>query len=190
MSGMAIISDSAKPAAKNFRISEFYSKSANRPTEHYLPLILITAVQALRDHLGVPITVNSSYRTPEHQTLLRGLAGSKAASVSGSPHCRAIEVNGKENKALPVSYALDIANSKQVQLIREIRERGKAYHILRCLEITGIGIYDTFLHIDVRPPKFLTQGLTDEYGKLQFWDYQKKKPLPEQNKRQAIHPSP
>lgn len=74
---------------KNFNISEFNSKDGSKmPSEVYLNIVkLVGRLQFLRDYTGRAITVNSGYRSPEHNAKIGGSLSSqhllgKAADIT------------------------------------------------------------------------------------------------------------
>jgi uncharacterized protein YcbK (DUF882 family) len=74
---------------KNFSISEFNCKDGSKmPSEVYLNIVkLVGQLQFLRDYTGRAITVNSAYRSPEHNSKIGGSLSSqhllgKAADIT------------------------------------------------------------------------------------------------------------
>lgn len=64
---------------KNFSKHEFDSKDGSEMPAEVVERVKVLAgyLQVLRDHLGVPITVNSGYRSTEHNKAIGGSDGSK-----------------------------------------------------------------------------------------------------------------
>lgn len=90
---------------------------------------LAANLQILRNFIGKPIKINSSYRTPEHNKSIGG--------ASRSQHVQ--------------SKAADIAikglTPKQVyDTIEELQKDGK-------MKQGGLGLYNTFVHYDIRGTK-------------------------------------
>lgn len=83
-------------------------------------------LQALRDRLGVPIIVNSAYRSPEHNSSLPG-------AVANSLHLRA--------------EAFDISMSNHNPGVFEAAARAVGF--------TGFGFYrrNNFIHVDTGPAR-------------------------------------
>lgn len=115
--------DGSKYITKNFQIKEFRCKDGTDPVfiAKELPMVL----QYIRMRVGKAVTINSAYRTPEHNEAEGGVAGSQ--------HC--------------YGTAADIAvkgyTPKQIASIaREIMP-----------DWGGIGIYSNFTHVDVRAEK-------------------------------------
>ena len=123
---------------KNFTSREFKSKDGAQMPEDVLCNIkdLADNLQVLRDFLGEPIRINSAYRSPAHNKAIGG--------VKNSQH-----VLGK---------AADIK-------VKDI-ETKDLYLIIESLIIDGqmtdggLGLYDTFVHYDIR-------------GSKSRWDYRK-----------------
>lgn len=66
----------------NFKLGEFLHKDSPMPAPWILDNLtrLANRLQVLRDILGKPITINSGYRTPEHNKAIGG--------ASDSFHCK------------------------------------------------------------------------------------------------------
>lgn len=107
--------------------------------------------QAIRDYFGESLGVNASYRTREHD-ISQGRSG-----------------NGAHPRGLAIDLDPSGETASNIILLyhQEILTKGELYHQLRKLGITGIGLYDGFIHIDSRP-----EGgkQTDQYGTYAFWD--------------------
>ena len=74
---------------KNFSLKEFESKDGSKmPSDVYLNIVkLVGQLQFLRDYTGRAITVNSAYRSPEHNAKIGGSLSSqhllgKAADIT------------------------------------------------------------------------------------------------------------
>lgn len=63
----------------NFSKWEFDSKDGSEMPDNILENVkkLAWYLQVIRDHIGVPISVNSGYRSPEHNKSVGGAVGSK-----------------------------------------------------------------------------------------------------------------
>lgn len=92
---------------------------------------LSAAFEALRARVGQPLSVLSAYRTPAHNRAIGG----------------AINSQHKEGRALdlrpPAGWSVE-------RLANEARQ---------IPDIRGIGVYPTFLHIDVRPQTRLARWM-------------------------------
>lgn len=92
--------------------------------------ILITiealdALQSLRDRLGVPIIVNSAYRSPDHNK-----------NIGGAPNSNHVK-----------GIAFDIRLTKKVT-------RDKLKQEARKCGFKGFGDYNTFVHIDLGKERY------------------------------------
>ena len=90
---------------------------------------LVTVLQKIRNHFGKPVTITSAYRTPPHN--------SREGGTTYSQH-----LYGK---------AADIK-------ISGVTPKKVADYAETLLDKGGIGIYNTFTHIDVRSVKSRWQG--------------------------------
>ncbi len=105
--------------SKNFSSSEFEC-----PHCHQSPMdpLLISVLQIIRDHVKLPIVVNSGYRCPEHNKRVGGVANSqhifgKAADiyVPGWSNTQLLNVirTLTVSKKIYVGYAYIIKNSNR-----------------------------------------------------------------------------
>lgn len=116
---------------KNFKLAEFESKDGAETPLGVLDNLkkLALYLQVIRDYLGVPITVNSGYRSPSHN---KAIGGSK-----GSKHMEGIASDLKPQGITP----------KQLyDSIEELTARGD-------LPEGGMKAYSTFVHWDYRGVK-------------------------------------
>ena len=116
---------------KNFNLSEFDCKDGTEMPSELLTNVLELAenLQVLRDFVGVPIKINSSYRSLSHNAKIGGSKSSqhlfaKAADI-------VIESKSPEQ----------VAN-----IIKVLISEGK-------MKQGGIGVYNTFTHYDIRGHK-------------------------------------
>lgn len=116
---------------KNFHYLEFASKDgAKLPKELEANLVeLVQNLQVLREYVGKKITINSGYRSPEHNKKIGG--------VKESFHVR----------AMAADIVVEGHTPKQVkEIIQHLILTGR-------MKEGGIGLYDTFVHYDVRGTK-------------------------------------
>ena len=113
---------------ENFSLSEFDCKDGTELPTSLLPNVLDLAdnLQVLRDYLGVPISINSAYRTLEYNRKIKGATNSqhllaKAADI-------VVESKSPEEVANIIKYL--ISEGKMVQ--------------------GGLKAYKTFTHYDIR----------------------------------------
>ena len=124
---------------KNFSKSEFESKCGREmPEEVYHNVVKVAnQLQYLRGEIGKPIKVNSAYRSPEHN-----------AKVGGVPKSQ--HLLGKAADIVVKDMPTDIL----YQYIEDAISNGEMLQ-------GGLGLYDTFVHYDIR-------------GTKARWDYRKK----------------
>lgn len=109
--------------APNFTVSEFASKDGARVV--IINMALPEYLQKARDHFGKPLIITSGYRTTAHNIKVGGVGNSQHVFGNAAD----VYIPG-----VPVSdlynYFCEIAGNS-----------------------CGIGIYDTFVHFDVRTTK-------------------------------------
>lgn len=123
---------------KNFTRREFKSKDGAQMPEDVLCNIkeLASNLQVLRDFLSEPIRINSAYRSPAHNKAIGGVKNSQ--HILG----RAADIKVK-----------DIETKDLYLIIESLIIDGK-------MKDGGLGLYDTFVHYDIR-------------GSKARWDYRK-----------------
>lgn len=118
---------------KNFALKEFVCKCGCNTLK--TDTVLLNLVQAMRDEIGLPLRITSGYRCSRYNKKVGG--ATKSQHVQG----KAADIN-----------------------IQDLLYRGWTYQELYDLAVkngaTGVGFYDTFIHVDVR----------DRKGKPAFWD--------------------
>lgn len=114
--------------SKNFHRKEFDSKDGSKfPMAYKYNLIkLATNIQVIRDDLNAPIAISSGYRSPSHNASVGG--------VDNSQHLYAKAADLHQDKETPLEFYNRIE-----RLIKE----GK-------VKDGGLGLYDNFIHYDVR----------------------------------------
>jgi uncharacterized protein YcbK (DUF882 family) len=122
---------------KNFKLKEFKCKcGCDMPLEVYENIIkLASQLQFLRDYTGRPITINSAYRCPEHN-----------AKISGS--------SKKSQHMLGKAADITIQSLKPAEVYMIIEDLIDMGHMLQ----GGLGLYDTFVHYDIRKTKARWNG--------------------------------
>ena len=120
--------NNAGQLTKDFHIREFKCKDGTKvPVELEANVrLLAEQLQALRDHIGIPIHINSAYRTENYNE-----------KIGGSPK--------SQHK---LAKAADIVTSKYTpkqlaSIIKKLIKDGK-------MKQGGVGIYPSFVHYDVR----------------------------------------
>lgn len=120
--------DGNKKLSANFRVREFACSDGTDPI--FISSELVSVLQNIRDYFGKPVTITSAYRTPPHNKSVGGTTYSQHLYGMAAD----IKVSGVGPKKVAV-YAEKI-----------LKNAG------------GIGTYDTFTHIDVRPSKSRWNG--------------------------------
>ncbi len=116
---------------RNFNLSEFDCKDGSEMPSELLTNVLELAenLQVLRDFVGVPIKINSSYRSLSHNAKIGGSKSSQHLFGKAAD----IVVKGKTPAQVATIIKLLILEGKMKQ--------------------GGIGVYDNFTHYDVRGHK-------------------------------------
>ena len=116
---------------KNFNLSEFDCKDGSEMPSELLTNVLELAenLQVLRDFVGVPIKINSSYRSLSHN-----------AKIGGS----------KSSQHLFAKAADIVIESKSPEQVANII---KALILEGKMKQGGISAYNTFTHYDIRGHK-------------------------------------
>ena len=116
---------------KNFSLSEFACKYGTTVPYQYMPNVqeLANNLQVLRDYLQRPIYINSAYRSPEHN-----------ANVGGSPRSQHLYARAADIR-------VDGMKSK------EVHEAIESLIDSQDMKQGGLGLYDTFVHYDIRGTK-------------------------------------
>lgn len=104
----------------NFRVKEFACTDGSDPI--FIAPELVTVLQKIRTHFGRAVTINSAYRTP-----------TKNKACGGSTYSQHLYGRAADIKVSGIT-------PKKVAEYADKILQGKG----------GIGIYDTFTHIDVR----------------------------------------
>ena len=106
------------------------------PLEVYENIIkLASQLQFLRDYTGRPITINSAYRCPNYNDNV----------IKGAKHSQ-----HKLGKAADITIQ-SLKPAEVYALIEDLIDMG---HMLQ----GGLGLYDTFVHIDIRKTKARWNG--------------------------------
>ena len=115
--------EGGKLLSKNFTVREFACQDGSRVVLVHQKLVVY--LQQVRDHFGKPLIITSGYRTVTHN--------SKVGGVADSQHIFGSAVD---------CYIPGIAVSDLYSYFCEIAGNS-----------CGIGIYNNFVHFDVRPTK-------------------------------------
>ena len=114
--------------AENFELKEFDCHDGTPVPKEYEPNVIRLAanLQVLRDYVGKPIHINSSYRTAAYNKKVGGASKSQHLTASAAD----ITIAGLMPKEV---HAIIL------QLIKDGR-----------MKQGGVGLYDTFVHYDIR----------------------------------------
>ena len=112
--------DGNKKLSDNFRVKEFACEDGSDVI--FIAPALVTILQKVRTHFGKAVTINSAYRTPTHNKKVGGAAYSQHLYGTAAD----IVVKGVAPKTV-AAYLEKLMPSKG-----------------------GIGIYNNFVHCDVR----------------------------------------
>ena len=111
--------DGTKPLSANFKVREFACKDGSDVV--FISSELVRVLQAIRNHFGKPVNINSAYRTTSHNKRVGGAAYSQ--HLYGTAADIVVSVAPK-----------DVA----------------AYAEMLLPNTGGIGVYSNFVHVDVR----------------------------------------
>ncbi len=114
-----------KQLSKNFNSDEF---KCHDGSEHPISTVLIDVLQTGRDIINRPIHINSGYRSPAYNKRIGG--SPKSQHLKGT--AADISIDGMTPSAVYAAFER-ILKSKNLQ--------------------GGLGLYDTFVHVDVRATK-------------------------------------
>lgn len=114
--------------SENFKVREFACKDGSDPI--LISPQLVEILQAIRTHFGRAVTITSAYRTPSH--------------------------NRKEKGATYSRHLYGMAADIKVKGITPQKVAAYAEKLLP--DHGGIGIYSTFVHVDVRESKARWKG--------------------------------
>ena len=117
------VKDGGKKLSGNFKVSEFACRDGSDAVLVAPRLVMV--LQTIRDHFGTAVTINSGYRTPQYNVTVGGVAQSQ--------HCYGTAADIKVSGQKPETVA--------------------AYARKIMPDWGGVGIYNTFTHIDVREAK-------------------------------------
>lgn len=120
----------------NFSLSEFKCKDGTDVPTELMPNVkkLADELQKLRDLLDEPIYINSGYRTPSYNKKIGG------ARNSFHVQAKAADIVVKSMSAKQLHSKIEYFISQGV------------------LNFKGVGLYSTFVHVDVRDKKARWNG--------------------------------
>ena len=118
----------AQAVSDNFKVREFACKDGSDVV--FISAELVEILQKIRNHFGLPVTINSGYRTPAYNKKVDGAAYSQHLYGAAAD----ISIKGVSPKTV-AAYAETL-----------LPKSG------------GIGIYGSFTHVDVRAAKSRWKG--------------------------------
>lgn len=119
----SLATEGDKQLSDHFKVREFRCKDGTDPV--FVSDALVGILEAIRLHFGTPVHINSAYRTPQHNA--------KEGGVKTSQHTYGLAADIRVDGHTPAEvYA--VADSM-------LGDHG------------GVGIYDTFVHVDARSKK-------------------------------------
>lgn len=113
---------------KNFSLHEFDCKDGSIMPDGVLVNIkkLANNLQVIRNYIGLPVIINSAYRTPSHNK-----------KVGGSPTSQHLYGKAADIRVVGMSP------EQLREIILELIKEGKILE-------GGVGIYNNFVHYDIR----------------------------------------
>lgn len=141
-----------------FTLGEFHPNSNHRMKDDdvpnfHLPEVLLVAGNLIREAIGAPVYVNSSMRSKGKNQSVGG--------VSNSLHLP-YEEGGKL-----MTRAVDFGISAGIKdLHGALLNNAPLAQELRSMGIGGIGLYDTFIHLDVGDVRMWDNRVSTKVGKF------------------------
>lgn len=120
--------DGSKQLSKNFKVREFACSDGTDTI--FVSQELVDVLQKIRDHFGKPLIINSGYRTEAKNRAVGGAQYSQHKYGTAAD----IRISGVSQKRI-ADYAEELLPNSG-----------------------GIGIYSSFVHIDVRETKSRWRG--------------------------------
>lgn len=128
INGYSKAKEGSKKLSSNFKVSEFACKDGSDAVLVAPRLVMV--LQTIRDHFGTAVTIGSGYRTPQYNA--------KVGGVTDSQHCYGAAADITVKGQTPANVA--------------------AYARRIMPDWGGVGVYDSFTHIDVREQKANWEG--------------------------------
>lgn len=120
--------DGKRKVSKNFKVKEFACADGSDPI--FIADDVVTVLQKVRTHFGKPVTITSAYRTPAHNK-----------SVGGTKYSQHLYGKAADFK------------------VKGVAPKKVAAYVEKVLPNSGgIGIYSSFVHVDVRKTKARWNG--------------------------------
>lgn len=156
---ITITKGSHKQLSPHFNESEFYSTSSDAPASHPFHTELVAAAEYLRNRFGVAWRITSTFRTEAHER--------RICAKQGKPYFISQHYLARAFDSQPGSE--DAARNAEImkELAADFVANGPIYQDLRKLGINGLGLYPTFIHLDVRADH---RPFKDAFGLVSTWD--------------------
>lgn len=120
--------DGDKQLSTNFKVKEF--ACSDKTDVIFIAPKLVTVLQKVRTYFGKPVTINSGYRTVAHNKAVKG-----------------------------ATYSQHLYGTAADITVKGVSPKVVAAYVEKLMPKTGgIGIYDTFVHVDVRETKSRWNG--------------------------------
>lgn len=133
---------------ENFKLGEFKCRDGTNVPEEYMGNVQLLAenLQVLRDYIGRPIKIISGYRSPDYNKKIGGARRSQHMTAKAAD----IKVDGMEPWIVK-------------KIIEHLIHEG---HMMK----GGVGIYETFVHYDVRGrnARWAGKGVKDDKPKTRY----------------------
>lgn len=120
--------DGNKKISTNFRVREFCCSDGSDPV--FIDSELVAILQKIRTNFGKAVTITSAYRTPSHNK--------KVGGTMFSQHLYGKAADIRVSNVSPKTVAIYVE--------KILGNKG------------GLGVYDTFVHVDVRQVKSRWKG--------------------------------
>lgn len=115
--------------SKNFQVKEF--ACSDKSDTIFIAPKLVTVLQKVRDHFGKPVNITSGYRTDAYNKTVKNAS----------------------------KYSQHLYGTAADIFVKGVSSKDVAAYIEKLLPKTGgIGIYDGFVHVDVRATKSRWNG--------------------------------
>lgn len=122
------VKDGNKKLSANFKVREFACTDGSDPI--FIDSDLVDILQKIRAHFGKPVTITSAYRTP-----------------------------GKNKACGGTKYSFHLyGKAADIKISTVAPEKIAAYAEKLMPKSGGIGIYNTFVHVDVRSTRARWRG--------------------------------
>ena len=149
----------------NFTHSELHPNSNGGLTDQYdLPNDLlideatIDVLQTIRNYYNLPIEINATARTKRYQNTLPGGATNSQHIIDNDGYFSAIDFDFFGNdQAARKDFAMQVINKTDF------------FKLLLSLGLSGVGLYDTFIHIDAGNRRNVRPYVLDDFA-YSFWD--------------------